>query len=249
MPQPDSLLSALQGPVAFRTTRWSLIVRATGAEERQSTEALEQLCRVYWYPLYAYVRRRGHTPEDAQDLTQGFFESLLRRQDLAHVTPERGRFRTFLLAALGHYLANEWRRGQRQKRGGGQTVVSFDALPAEERYRVEPAAPEDPERLFDRRWAWTVMDQALERLRDDYTRTDRVDLFDLLKPALALEGGGSSREDLAARLGISVGAVDVALCRLRRRYGEFIRAVIADTVSDPEAVDAEIRHLRAVLSG
>lgn len=217
--------------------------------DRRAAEALEQLCRSYWYPLYAYARRRGHSSEDAQDLTQGFLESLLRREDLAGVTPGKGRFRTFLLTALGHYLANEWRRGQRQKRGGGGAVISFDALSTEERYRLEPAAPEDPERLFNRRWAWTVMNEALERLRDDYTRTDRADLFDLFQPALALEGGGPSREEFATRLGISVGAVDVALHRFRRRYGECIRAIIADTVSSPGEVDAEIRHLRAVVSG
>jgi RNA polymerase sigma factor (sigma-70 family) len=249
MSDHDHLLSALQGPAAFRTTRWSLIVRATGAEDRQSTEALEQLCRTYWYPLYAYVRRRGYTADDAQDLTQGFFESLLQRQDLGAVAPEKGRFRTFLLSALGHYLANEWRRGQRQKRGGGQAVVSFDALPAEERLRLEPTTSETPERRYDRQWAWTVMDQAMSRLGAGYARTGKADLFEVLKPLLSPEQGGASRTEIATRLGISVGAVDVALLRLRRRYGEILRELIADTVSTEDEVDAEIRHLMAVLSG
>ena len=233
----------------FRTTHWSVVLTAGRGDSPAAPEALARLCRAYWYPLYAYARRRGCSPEDAEDLTQGFFESLLRREDLAHVTPAKGRFRTFLLAALGHYLANEWRRGQRQKRGGGQVLVSFDALSAEERYRLEPAAPQDPEHLFDRRWARTVMDEALDRLREDYARTGRADLFDLLKPALAGEGSAPRRGELAARLGISVGAVDVALHRFRRRYGEIIRELIADTVSSPEDVDAEIRHLMAVVSG
>ena len=249
MHSSNHLLSAVQGPAEFRTTHWSLVIEAGRADSPVAREALERLCRIYWYPLYAFVRRRGYSPADAEDLTQGFFESLLRRGDLAGVAPSKGRFRTFLLAALGHYLANEWRRGQRQKRGGGQAAVSFDALPAEDRYRLEPTAPEDPEHIYDQRWAWTVMEQALDRLRADYARAGKADLFELLRPSLAGGEDGASGADLAARLGISVGAVDVARHRLRRRYGELIRETIADTVASPDEVDAEIRHLRAVLGG
>ncbi len=237
------------GGGGFRTTHWSVVIEAGRGDSPAAGEALERLCQAYWYPLYAYARRRGCPPEDAEDLTQGFFASLLRREDLANVRPEKGRFRSFLLAAIGNYLANERRHGQRQKRGGGQAVVSFDAMSAEERYRFEPIAPQDPERLFDRRWAWTVMDHAFDRLREDYARTGRSDLFELLKPALGGEGSGALRAGLAARLGLSVGAVDVALHRFRRRYGEFIRQIIAGTVSSPEEEDAEIRHLMRVLSG
>lgn len=237
------------GPTAFCTTRWSVVLQAGRSEEERATEALEQLCRTYWYPLYAYVRRRGYAPADAQDLTQGFFASLLERRDLAGVAPEKGRFRTFLLSALGHYLANEWRRGQRQKRGAGQATGSFDALPAEEQYRAEPAAPEAPEAMYDQRWAWTVLEQAKDRLRDDYARGGRGDLFGALEPLLSGDTAGRSRAEMASELGIGLGALDVAVHRLRRRYGKCIRAIIAETVCDPEEVDAEIRHLRSVLCG
>lgn len=249
MGESDHLLSALQGPGAFRTTHWSVVLEAGRAGSPAAQEALERLCRTYWYPLYAYVRRRGHAPEAAKDLTQGFFADLLERRDLAKVGPERGRFRSFMLAALGHYLANQWRSGQRQKRGGGQTVLALDAVPAEERYRLEPVAPDDPERLYDRRWAWTVMDQARQRLAAEHARAGKSDLFGLLEPLLTGSPAAPARAAIAARFGISVGAVDVALHRLRRRYGEIIRELIAETVADPTEVDAEIRHLRAVLGG
>jgi RNA polymerase sigma-70 factor (ECF subfamily) len=215
---------------------------------KAASAALEQLCRAYWYPLYAFVRRRGHDAEEAKDLTQGFFASLLAL-GLAGRAPEQGRFRSFLLAALGHYLANEWRRGQRQKRGGGQTVIALDALPAEERCRLEPPAPENPEQLYERRWAWTVMDQARQRLAAEHARAGKAELFGLLEPFLTGGRAAPARAALAARLGISAGAVDVAVHRLRRRYGELLRERIADTVADPAEVDAEIRHLRAALGG
>ena len=240
-------LPTIPAPGAFCTTRWSIVLQAGRGEDRRAAEALEQLCRAYWYPLYGHARRQGYTPEDAQDLTQGFFASLIERQDLATVAPEKGRFRTFLLTAFGHYLANEWRRGQRQRRGGGQAVFSFDALSAEERYRAEPAALETPGLAYDQLWASTVMEQAMDRLRDDYVRSGRGDLFQALKPLLSGDAGGRSRADLATELGVEVGALDVAVHRLRRRYGEFIRAIIAETVSDPGEVDAEIQHLRSVV--
>lgn len=245
----DNLLPAVGGPARFLSTHWSVVRTAGHGGSSAAREALEQLCRTYWYPLYAFVRRRGYDSEEAKDLTQGFFESLLARNDLAGLAPEKGRFRSFLLAALGHYLANEWRRGQRQKRGGGQSVMSLDGLPAEERYRLEPVAPDDPEQLYDRRWAWTVMDQARQRLATEHARAGKGDLFSLLEPFLTGGCDTPARDDIAARFGISAGAVDVALHRLRRRYGEIIRELIADTVTAPEDVDAEIRHLRAVLSG
>jgi len=247
MGENGQLLCAIQGPAAFCTTHWSVVLRAGQGEGQCAAEALEALCRTYWYPLYAYVRRRGYAPEDAQDLTQGFFASLLERRDLAGVAPEKGRFRTFLLSALGHYLANEWRRGQRQKRGAGQGTLSFDALPAEERYRAETVASETPEAMYDQRWAWTVLEQARDRLRDDYAHGGRGDLFGALEPLLSGDAAGRSRAELASELGIGLGALDVAVHRLRRRYGECIRAIIAETVCDPEEVDAEIRHLRSVL--
>jgi RNA polymerase sigma-70 factor (ECF subfamily) len=249
MTESEQGLPGQDGGASFRTTHWSVVLAAGRADSAAAREALERLCRAYWYPLYAYVRRRGCSPEDAEDVTQGFFAQLLARQDLATVSPEKGRFRTFLLAALGHYLANEWRRAHRQKRGGGAAVVALDALSAEERYRCEPVTAETPERLYDRRWAAAVMEQALAALREDYARTGRAELFERLKPALTGAAGGLARAELAVQLGISVGAVDVALHRLRRRYGEFIRTIIADTVSRPEDVDAEIRELQAMWGG
>lgn len=243
MHPPDNLLPTVDGPATFRSTHWS-VVRAAGRTGSPAAHAaLEQLCRAYWYPLYAFARRRGHDAEEAKDLTQGFFESLLARNDLAGLAPEQGRFRSFLLAALGHYLANECRRGQRQKRGGGQTVISLDAVPAEERYRLEPVAPDSPEELYDRRWAWTVMDQARQRLAAEHARAGKTDLFSLLEPFLTSSRDAPERAEIAARFGISLNAVDVAIHRLRKRYGELLREEIAQTVSRPEEVEAEIRAL------
>lgn len=243
----DHLLPTLEGPAAFLSTQWSVVLAAGRADSAEADAALDRLCRSYWYPLYAYVRRRGYSPEDAKDLTQGFFESLLQRNDLAGVGPEKGRFRTFLLASLGHYLANEWRRGQRQKRGGGRAAFSWDALSGEERFRLEPMATEAPERLYDRQWAWTVIEQVTARLAAEYARTGKLDLFETLRPLLTGDRPGVSRAEIATRFGITVGAVDVAWHRLRRRYGEILRDLIADTVSSPEDVNAEIRHLMAAL--
>lgn len=230
----------------FRTTHWSLVLTA-GHASPQAGDALESLCRAYWPPLYAFIRRRGHSPEEAQDLTQEFFACFLKRNDLATVSAEKGRFRSFLLAVLKHFLVNEWHREHCQKRGGGRVAVSLDAEPVEARYQVELVETATPESVFERHWAFTVLDQAMDCLQEDYTKAGKRELFDLLKETLSGQKRTTPRAELAARCGISVGAVDVAVHRLRRRYGELLREEIARTVSQPGEVEEEIRHLKAVL--
>ncbi|MCZ7638590.1 MAG: sigma-70 family RNA polymerase sigma factor [Verrucomicrobia bacterium] len=236
------LLPALQGPAGFRTTHWSVVLAAGRTGSTIAHEALEHLCRDYWYPLYADVRRRGYPPEEAKDLTQGFFASLLRREDLARVGPEKGRFRTFLLTALDHYLANERDRTRAQKRGGGRPALSLDDETAENRYRHEPADPLTPATLFERRWAATVLERVTERLRGEYAAAEKGDLFDELEGFLT-EKKARARAEIAARHGVGINAVDVAIHRLRKRYRALLREEIARTVSRPEEVEEEIRAL------
>jgi RNA polymerase sigma factor (sigma-70 family) len=231
----------------FATTHWSVVLAAGDGDESRAKPALEQLCRSYWPPLYAFVRRQGYSPEHAQDLTQEFFTRLLERKDLATTAPDKGRFRSFLLTVLKHFLVNEWHREQCQKRGGGRAAISLDAEPVEARYQIEITDPATPESVFERHWALTVLDQTMDRLREEYAHAGKRDLFDLLKETLSGEKRGTPRANLAARCGISVGAVDVAVHRLRRRYGELLREEIAHTVRRPEEVEDEIRHLKAVM--
>jgi RNA polymerase sigma-70 factor (ECF subfamily) len=230
----------------FQDTHWSVVLAAQ-ADSPQAAAALETLCRAYWPPLYAFIRRRGHSPEEAQDLTQEFFTQFLRRNDLATTSPDKGRFRSFLLAALKHFLVNQWHREQCQKRGGGQVAISLDAEPVEARYQIELMETATPEIAFARHWAFTVLDQTMHRLREDYANAGKSDLFDLLKETLSGEKRTTPRAELAARCGLSVGAVDVAVHRLRRRYGELLREEIAHTVGQPGDVEEEIRYLKAVL--
>jgi RNA polymerase sigma-70 factor (ECF subfamily) len=180
-------------------------------------------------------------------LTQEFFSRFLKRNSLAATAPDKGRFRTFLLAVLKHFLANEWHRERCQKRGGGQVAISLDAEPVEARYQIELVESATPESVYERQWAFTVLDQAMNHLREEYAGTGKGDLFDLLKETLSGQSGGTPRAELATRCGISVGAVDVAVHRLRRRYGELLRQEIAHTVSQPGEVDDELRRLKAVL--
>jgi DNA-directed RNA polymerase specialized sigma24 family protein len=230
----------------FRTTCWSLILAAHQRDEPGARAALEWLCVSYWYPLYAFVRRQGHPPHEAEDLTQGFFTRLLETDFLTRVKPERGLFRSFLLAALKHFLANEWDARQAEKRGGGYTLISLDGEPPETRYALEPADTATPETLFEQRWAWTALERVLDRLRQEHIAAQKSDLFEELKPFLS-EKKAAARKAIAARLGISVGAVDVAIHRLRQRYGELLREEIASTVSTPEEIENEIRHLIAMV--
>lgn len=231
----------------FEETRWSVVLAARETDSPQAAIALETLCRTYWPPLYAFIRRHGHRPEEAQDLTQEFFARFLKRNGLAGTTPEKGRFRSFLLAVLKHFLINEWHREQCQKRGGGQAALYLDAEVVEARYQVELIETATPETVFERHWAFTVLDQTMDRLREEYASDGKRELFGLLKETLSGQKRATSSAELAARCGLTVGAVDVAAHRLRRRYRELLREEIAHTVSHPAEIEEEIRHLKAVL--
>jgi RNA polymerase sigma factor (sigma-70 family) len=230
----------------FPTTLWTVVLHAGRDEPAQAHAALAQLCEAYWYPLYSFVRRRGHAPHDAQDLTQAFFAHILEKRGLERVDPELGRFRTFLLAALKNFLANDWDRAQARKRGGGQTIVSLDEESAESRYQREPSHDMTPERHFERQWAMTLLDQVLDALGEEYHSDGKGDLFEEIKTVITGESG--TYVVMAARLRRSEGAIKVAVHRLRHRYRELMRARIAATVGEADVED-ELRHLLAALSG
>jgi RNA polymerase sigma-70 factor (ECF subfamily) len=238
-----------EGRPAFVTTHWSVVLSARRKDSPQSAAALETLCRTYWYPLYAYVRRQGHSPPDAQDLTQEFFARLLQKDYLKAAAREKGRFRTFLIVALKRFLANEWDRVRAQKRGGGQPSLSLDTELAEQRYRIEPAETASAERIFDRRWALTLLDHTMKRLREEFAASGRAREFDRLKACLTAERGDISYAEIAAALGITEGTARVAVHRLRKRFREVFREEIAHTVSTPEEIEEEVRYLMGVLAG
>ncbi len=231
----------------FDTTSWTVILDARDRGSPRGQEALAALCESYWYPVYAYIRRRGHDADQAQDLTQEFFGRLLDEKFLGSVGPEKGRFRSFLLAACKNFLANEHNRRQAHKRGGGRQIVSFDAGRAEERYRLEPSHDLTPERLYERRWALTLLEQAVDRLRKEFLDAGRGELFDRLKPGLVGDCDRAPYSVVAGELGMTEGAVQVAAHRLRRRYQEILRLLIAGTIEDAAQVDDEIRDMFAAL--
>jgi RNA polymerase sigma factor (sigma-70 family) len=230
---------------SFPTTLWTVVLRAGRDDPGQARAALAQLCQGYWYPLYSFVRRRGHSPHDAQDRTQELFAHLLEKHGLGRVDPEQGRFRTFLLASLKNFLANDWDKAHALKRGGGQSVVSLEQDSAESRYRLEPSHDLTPDRHFERQWALTLLDQVLVALRDEYHSEGKGDLFEELKPVLTGQPGAYAK--IAARLHRSEGAIKVAVHRLRHRYRELMQARVAETVGDDDVED-ELRHLLAALS-
>ena len=230
----------------FATTRWSLVAAARDPDAPDARRALADLCGLYWYPVYAYVRRRGHDHHRAQDLTQGFFARLLEKHDLAAADRSRGRFRSFLLAACQHYLANQHDHDTARKRGGGVDHLPLDFGDAAGRFAREPADADTPERDFDRRWALALLARTVDELRAEYAESGRAKLFDTLKGCLA-GAAEVSHAELAEQLGMTVGAVKVAVHRLRQRYRDRLRAVIAETVATPEGVDEEIRDLFAAL--
>jgi RNA polymerase sigma-70 factor (ECF subfamily) len=232
----------------FVTTHWSQVLAAANQASPNSDDALETLCRAYWYPLYAYVRRRGHSPDDAEDLTQAFFARLLEKNWLADADRERGRFRSFLLASLKHFLANEWDKAQTQKRGGRVHVIPLETAVAETRYQREPADEAAADKAFDRRWALALLDLVLAGLRDEYHATRKGELFEQLRSTLAGERAAAPYAEIAARLRLSEGAVKVAVHRLRQRYREILREEIAHTVETPAQVEEELRHLFAALA-
>jgi RNA polymerase sigma-70 factor (ECF subfamily) len=233
----------------FATTHWSVIVAAGGQlGEPQAAAALEQLCRTYWYPLYACVRRRGYQPQDAQDLTQGFFAALLAGNYLAQADRHRGRFRTFLLTAFDNFLHNEHDRATALKRGGGREIVSWEEHVAEGRYAQEPSGGLSPEQVYEKRWATTLLTRVLTRLREESIHAACVELFDQLKPHLWGEDDATPYALLATRFNLTVSAAKVTVHRLRRRYREVLREEIAQTVVDPAEVDGEIQYLIRVMS-
>jgi RNA polymerase sigma factor (sigma-70 family) len=228
----------------FATTHWSMVVSAGGSRSPEASRSLAILCENYWFPLYAFVRRAGHSAEDAQDLTQEFFVRLLDKHFLAAADSKKGRFRTFLITAVKRFLANEYDRVHAKKRGGGQRIVPLEGL--EDRYRQEPADTLTPERIFEQQWALTLLDQVLARLQAEMTADGKAALFEALKGHLT---GGQTigYATTAAGLGMTEGAVRVAAHRLRRRYRELLREEIAQTVTSPDEIEEEIRYLFACL--
>ena len=241
MPDDSSRVYAAE----FRPTRWSVILLSAQTKAPGSQAALATLCRLYWYPLYAFVRRRGYYPEDAQDLTQGFFLHLLDHKALAQVDPLKGKFRSFLLASIRNYLSKEVDRVRCLKRGGKTEFVPLDTKNAEDRYQLEAADHLSAEKIFDARWALTLLDEAMSLLSVEYARQEKMATFETLKPFLnPLDSEAQpSYEQVADQLEVSVGTVKMLIHRLRKRYTTLLRAEVARTVSDPEEIDEELRAL------
>ena len=233
--------------MSFDTTRWSIIAAARGSDPEAARVALSTLCEAYWYPLYAFIRRWGADPDDARDLTQAFFTSLLERRDIEHVRPERGRFRTFLLASAKHFLLTEAARGRATKRGGGMSPLSLAFDEAEGRYQFEPVDEATPETLYERRWALTLLERVIAAVEAKWQQSGRRVEFDVLKASLLGEGPPGGYAAAAERLGTTEGAVKTAVHRLRKAFRAQLRAAIAETVSDPAEVDEELKYLERAL--
>jgi DNA-directed RNA polymerase specialized sigma24 family protein len=233
---------------AFATTHWSVVLAAGGRNTPESAKALETLCQTYWYPLYAYVRRRGYAPADAQDLTQQFFARFLEKGSFHRADPARGRFRSFLLKSLQHFLADDWKRAHRVKRGRGAFQVPLDRAMAEARFAAELTDTVTPERAYDEHWAMTLLEHVLGRMREEYTRVGKEGLFDALQDFLWDQDPPVPRAVMAKDLGLTEGALHAAVHRLRQHYRERLRSEVACTVDDPEQVDGELRYLITVMS-
>jgi len=231
----------------FATTHWSVVQLAARSDTTRAQRALSDLCGGYWYPLYVFVRRQGFSPEDAQDLTQEFFAKFLSKNHLAELSPGQGKFRSFLLACLKNFLANEWDKAHAAKRGGGQIILSIDETDAEERYRLEPAHELSADKLFERRWALTLLDTVMAKLHAEFHRDGKESTFEKLKPTLAGSRESQPYSELAKEFNLTEGAVKVAVHRFRQRYRELLRHEIASTVSSASEVDEEIRYLFSVL--
>jgi RNA polymerase sigma factor (sigma-70 family) len=236
------------GRAVFVTTHWSVVLSARESASTQSSAALETLCRTYWYPVYAWVRRQGHSPHDAQDLTQEFFARLLQKDYLKAAAREKGRFRTFLIVALKRFLANEWDKARAQKRGGGQKMLSLDTAAAEARYQIEPAATLNADLIYERRWALTLLDETMVALRQEFSAAGKQRDFDCLKAVLTAERGEIPYSEVAQKLSINESAARVAVHRLRKRFREIFRKQIAHTVAKEEDVNEEVRYLLSVLA-
>ena len=240
-------MQTLTGASDFPTTRWTLVIAAADPQRKEARSALVSLCENYWYPLYAYLRRRGYPADRAQDLTQDFFIRVLEGRYLDRADPEKGRFRSFLLTSLKFFVADEQDRQRAHRRGGG-AVVSLEFSSGEERYQREPAHDETPERIFERRWALAVLDRVVERLRNEFMQHGRPEHFERLKVFL-LGQSDAPYAGLAREMNTSEGALKVAIHRLRKRYRELFCQEIADTVANPADVESELRFLAAVLTG
>jgi RNA polymerase sigma factor (sigma-70 family) len=233
---------------AFVTTQWTVVLSAASSDTPRARAALENLCQTYWHPLYAYVRRRGYSPEDAQDLTQEFFARLLERNAVATVAREKGRFRSFLLASMNNFLSDEWDRARAQKRGGGK-VFSMDMRTAETWLGEAVAGNLTPEKAYEHRWAITLLEQVYERLGEEYRQQGKSAVFEALRTTLAGKSDAAPYVELARQLGMTEGAVKVAVHRLRRRYRALLRDTIADTVAGPDEVEDELKYLFRTLAG
>jgi len=238
--------NAHHGPVAFTTTHWSVVLEAQG-ESPAAQEALEKLCRTYWRPIFAFLRRQGRPPEEAEDITQGFFAQLLERGKFSAIRKEKGRLRSFLLGALKYFVADEQRRAMAIKRGSGLRPIPLEELRAGDRIEMEPSDPMTAEMIYERRWALTVLERVLSGLKDEYLAADNAALFDSLKELLPDEPGSPSQAEIAARLGMTENAVRQAFYRFRQRYQSILREEIAHTVATPADIEDELRHLIAVL--
>jgi len=247
MTQPGPESEATGGRV-FATTRWSVVLAVGDGESEPSRRALDALCGAYWYPIYAYVRRKGHLPEEAQDMTQDFFARLIARNDFRLADRAKGKFRGFLLSRLDYFLAREWKRAHRQKRGGQFTFISMNEHSPEERYQLEPADHDTPEKQFLRQWALTVLKQAMNALQNECETNGKTALFREAKSLISGERHRDAYADISRSLGMAEGAVRVAVHRLRQRYGELLRSEVAHTLASEAEVDEELRYLFQVLS-
>jgi RNA polymerase sigma factor (sigma-70 family) len=234
---------------AFNTTQWSLVLAAGESNSPESQEALDKLCRVYWFPLYAFLRRRGHASHDAQDLVQDCLLHLIERRAFRDVSPAKGKFRSFLIACLNHRTSDGRDRAAAQKRGGSATLFALDAAQADQLYELETRKDLGPDQLFDRRWAMAVLEQALERLSTEQTAAGKAPMFALLRPFLTDTAAAGDYEPVAAQLGLSPNGVAATVARLRQRYRELVRLEVAATVSQPSEVEAEMQHLLAAIRG
>jgi len=245
--EPNSGSNARAG-AQFRTTRWSAVRAAVDSAAPAAPEALEKLCRTYWFPLYAYVRRRGYDVHDAQDLTQEFFARFLEKKYLRRADQDRGKFRSFLLTSLKNFLANEWDRARAEKRGGNCAIVSLDDT-AEARYGGEASSDLPPDKIFERRWALALLEEALQRLAQESAASGKAKQFELLRPFLSGETSGARYDGPAAQLGLTTNAVSVAVHRLRTRYRELVREEVAHTILNPAEIDEEMRFLLVAIGG
>ncbi|MEL7500232.1 MAG: ECF-type sigma factor [Planctomycetota bacterium] len=234
----------------FKTTHWNLVVSSKQSDVELRQQSLAELCKLYWYPLFAYLRRKGHDPDAAADYVQGFFVELIDKSFLDSVEPEKGRFRWFMMSAIGRYVSNQRKRDQAQKRGGGQKLLSLNVDSAEQRYQREPDEGWTAEKLFDRRWALSILEQALQRLSQIQAEKNKLELYNALQSTLSgIQMTGEQYAEIAERFSMSTGAVKVAALRLREKYRQILVELVRQTVTDPDIVDGELDELLSALSG